>query len=392
MNRWLSGFAVVSASLSLGGPSAAAPARAPTCDEGDVTQISAGFRHACAVRADHSLWCWGFNFDGELGTGDHTYEYVPTQVTALGNTVRSVAASVQHTCAVTLDRSLWCWGDNTSGELGNGTTTNSLVPIEVAGLEHSVASVAVGSNTTCVIKNDHSLWCWGASYNGQLDAGGTGNVLTPAPIIGLEGTKIAAISLLTDQCALDEDGAVYCWGDNQNGALGQGDLVSRYTPTPVSALTAPIRTIAAHGEAPCALDIYGNVSCWGENNEGEVGDGSNIPTYPFAVPSPVALTTIPHTVDLAVGTIAACAIQRGGQLSCWGSNYSGELGVGDTTDRYSPTAVALPGATSVSIGEGFACATDDHRNLYCWGDNSLGQLGAGAGVTGSLVPLQVTMP
>ena len=167
--------------------------------------------------------------------------------------------------------------------------------------------------------------------------------------------------------------------------------MTRYTPTLVSALTTPIRQVAASGSAICALDIDGNVSCWGRNDVGEVGDGSNIPAYPSAVPSPVALTAIPHTIDVTVGPDSSCAIQRGGQLSCWGSNFQGGLGLGDTTDRYSPTAVTLPGATSVSLGEGFGCATDDHRNVYCWGDNSLGQLGV-SGITGSLVPNLVPMP
>ena len=388
MHRWLSRFAVAS-SLFLGGSSWAAPS--PTCDEGDVTQLSAGFRHACAVRADHSLWCWGFNFNGQLGTGSTTYEYTPVQVTALGHRVRSVAASDQHTCAITVDNSLWCWGDNSSGELGDGTTTNSLVPVAVPGLTHAVASVAVGANTTCVVKGDHSLVCWGASYNGSLGAGGTGNILTPSPIVGLESQKTVEVSLLTDLCALTEQGAVYCWGDNQYGDLGQGDLVTRYTPTPVTALPAPIRTVTAHGDAVCALDVAGNVSCWGKNDSGQVGDGSNVPAYPFAVPSPTVLATIPDSVDVAVGNGAGCAIQRGGRLSCWGSNFQGELGVGDTTDRDTPTPVALPGVTSVSIGEGFACATDDRRNVYCWGDDSLGQLGV-SGISGSLVPNRVPMP
>jgi alpha-tubulin suppressor-like RCC1 family protein len=389
MNRWLSIVASICSLLVVTSGWAAPPSVA--CDKGDVVQVSAGFRHTCAVRADHSLWCWGFNFNGQLGTGTTTYEYTPVQVTALGHHVRRVAASDEHTCALTLDNSVWCWGDNFDGELGNGGTTSSLVPVAVSGLDHDVVDLAVGANTSCAIRGNHSLVCWGNNSQGALATGGTANALTPTPVLGLDGLKIVGVSQLRTMCALTDRGALYCWGQNENGSLGVGDLIARYTPTEVTTLTTPIRSVAAHGEAVCALDIDGNGSCWGKDDVGEVGNGTTVTAYPFAVPSPAPLTSLTHVTELTDGITAGCAIERNGQLSCWGSNYRGQLGVGDTVDRDVPTPVALAAVRSVTIGDGHVCAINEHDALYCWGDNSLGQLGI-SGLDSSPTPALVPMP
>ena len=202
----------------------------------DWAAVSAGGDHTCAVKTDHTLWCWGNNDSGELGDGGTTTDSaVPVQEHTHASDWAAVSAGGDHTCAVKTDHTLWCWGNNDSGELGDGTTTSSAMPVQ----EHSHASdwagvsaaVNAGEDYTCAVKTDHTLWCWGYNARGELGDGTTTDSAVPVREHS-HASDWAAVSARGDHtCTVKTDHTLWCWGDNGTGELGIG--VAGYFTTPV---------------------------------------------------------------------------------------------------------------------------------------------------------------
>lgn len=337
----------------------------------------------CATMADAGVTCWGDNTHGQLGNlllapGSQTSVALP--VTGLAGAT-SVSVGGDHVCATLGDGGVRCWGENGSGQLGSGSTLDSTVPVDVTGLG-DVEQVSAGYRRTCALLADTTVRCWG-------EGAGPGGAFstTPVPVASLSGvTELTAGSW--HHCALSGDGTVRCWGGNQYGQLGDGTTTDSLVPVPVAGSLPQISQVSAGSEHTCALDTTGEAWCWGFNRYGQLGQGSPGET-PLTTPSRVIGNL--SATQLDAGGVNTCALVTGGSVSCWGGNDDGQLGTGTTTSSARPTLVlGLRVATSVSAG-GSSCATLPGGRADCWGNNVSGQLGTGT-LDDSAVPVPVIDP
>ncbi|MBI4955544.1 MAG: hypothetical protein HY908_26225 [Myxococcales bacterium] len=280
--------------------------------------------HVCAVLLDGTARCWGANGYGAIGDGTTGADQpTPTPVSG-ANDVVDIAAGHAFTCARLGDGRVSCWGANTVGQLGNGTTTDSATPVAVMAIDDAT-TIEAGPLEACVIRADTTLWCWG----------GFANSTTPVEMPALADVVQVGIGPF-HMCVVRGDGTLWCWGDNWGGQLGDGTTVGSSTPKQVPAL-GPV-TMAAVGAAhTCALQIDGTVACWGMNHYCQLGIGvcdSEIHTSPQSVS---ALPT--GVVEIATGGNLTCVRTAEGPIYCWGYNGLGELGNGSLEDSPVPTPV-----------------------------------------------------
>ncbi|NRA04556.1 MAG: chromosome condensation regulator RCC1 [Myxococcales bacterium] len=348
--------------------------------------ITAGFAHSCALLAEGAVECWGLNDSGQVGDGTTVDRATPTAVTGLTDSAVSILAGGVHTCAQLASGSLSCWGDNSQGQLGNGTTIASATPTAVSGLGGLVQSFSVGQRHSCAVLVGGSVRCWGDNTSGQIGDGTTQDRLVPTEVSGL-GAAVNSVSAGDGHsCAVTTGGAVLCWGDNLFGQGGDGSLTSNSVPTPVSGLSAGAVAVATGGLHTCALTTAGAVLCWGDNFFGQVGTaglGDEL--------TPVTVAGIGGPAQtITTGDSFSCALLVSGALRCWGDNFDGGLGDGSMIDRSTPAEVSgfSSGVVEVELGTFHGCARTDADLLYCWGDNFFGQLGVEATEI-SLVPIQV---
>jgi alpha-tubulin suppressor-like RCC1 family protein len=336
--------------------------------------VSTGTGHTCSVDGAGAVRCWGENSDGQLGDGTTISRETATPVGLAG--VAEVAAGGLHTCARKTDGTVWCWGFNGFGELGDGTNVSHLTPVQVTDLGTTATALAVGAVHSCARRQDGSLWCWGSNED---DAVGDGSGMNRSRPVQVVGTGVASFALgHSHTCAVTSGGGLLCWGSNQDGQLGDGTFTSHPTPLPVSGLSSGVTAAAAGGHHTCARRSDGTVSCWGSNFNGQLGDGT---TDDRPVPGPVlGLTGV--SVPLA-GAWHSCAIKTDGTLWCWGWDGFGQLGDGGDVDSVTPVRAASLGnavARAATFND-HACASKTDGTLWCWGDNTAGQVGDGTAVT-----------
>jgi alpha-tubulin suppressor-like RCC1 family protein len=355
-----------------------------------VQSVSAGGLHTCAVKTDHTLWCWGSNFYGQLGDGTTTNRTAPVQVSGHATDWAAVTAGASHTCAVRTDHTLWCWGLNGDGEFGNGTTTDSPVPVQVGGHAADWAAVTAGTGNTCAVKTDHTLWCWGYNPDGQVGDGSTTGRTVPVQVSG-HAADWAAVTAgaagASDTCAVRTNGTVWCWGDNTYDQLGGSTTTGSPVPVQVSGHATDWAAVTAGGDHTCAVKTDHTLWCWGLNNDDQLGDGN-------ATESPVPVQVSGHAADWAAvtaGGIHTCAVKTDHTLWCWGDNTYGQVGDGSTTTRTVPVQVSGHAAdwAAVTAGLFHTCAVKTDGTLWCWGWNPDGQLGDGT-TTSSPVPVHVS--
>src|ERR1039458_1248267 len=315
-----------------------------------------------------------------------------------------ITAGSFHSCAIESGKA-YCWGDNGSGQLGNGSTVGSSVPVAVdtsgvlAG--QVLTQITAGGAYTCALDGAGAAYCWGDNRSGQLGDGATVSnssvpvaVKTSGVLAGRTLTQITADGY--HSCVLDAAGAAYCWGDNGTGQLGNGKASDSSVPVAVdtSGVLAgqALTQITAGWYDTCALDASGAAYCWGYNADGELGDGkAGDSSVPVAVDTSGVLAGRALT-QVTAGWYSSCALDAAGAAYCWGYNADGELGNGSTVGSTVPVAVDTSGVlagrtlTQVSAGTYSACAVDAAGAPYCWGANSWGQLGDNA-ATQSLVPV-----
>ncbi|HWJ96899.1 MAG TPA: hypothetical protein VNQ33_02000, partial [Acidimicrobiales bacterium] len=488
-----------------------------------VTQISAKRWHVCALTADSAIVCWGFNASGQLGNGNRTDQAVPVAVVVAGGplagkTIASIDVGYSHSCALATDGTIGCWGSNSDGQLGNGTTTDSAVPVAVKTMDTALegktpVEVSVGQLHTCARTSDGSVACWGSGIGGALGRGNTasskvavpvktttalagktvadveaggyftcvrttdglpicwgtgtygqqGNGLTTGEgdptIVTVAGTALEDRSVndlavgLTHSCAVSVE-VVACWGQNKYGQIGNGvsgvalvpapavngaltgatvdqiaggptngcartsagvacwgengahqveflDLVDRRSAVLINTGGSPLSgspavDLAVGAQHACAVSADGQVTCWGSNGSKQLGRSGYF-GYPLAVANDSGTGLYEkHAVRVVAGTASSCALTSDGVVVCWGGNAAGQLGNGTTKSTFVPTAITtagtpLAGKTVVDLayGDDQGCALASDSTLACWGINTLGALGNGSTVN-SLVPVAVT--
>lgn len=321
-----------------------------------VTQIVGGSRHSCALTAEGGVACWGGNEDGQLGIGTRTDSSVPVWVNTAGvlagKKVVQVAGGGFHTCALTDDGVVACWGLNDNGQLGNGSRRTSSIPVAVdqsgvlAGAV--VAEVAAGAYHSCAVTDQGLGACWGFNLSGQLGDGSSTDRTRPVAVVDTgvgSSTQLAQIAGGTfHTCAVASDSSVVCWGDNIFGQLGDGTTTERRRPVAINTTGAAAGKVLTKVSAgvfhSCALADDGTGLCWGENSMGQLGDGTtNTSSVPVAVDASGVLAGKKVT-DLSSGGQHVCATVDDASGACWGDNSYGQLGDGTTTGSPVPVAVS----------------------------------------------------
>ena len=352
--------------------------------------ISGGWTHTCARRATGALACWGRNTFGELGNGTTSTMVTTRPVTVAGLTdVIDVAANGETTCVVDATGTVTCFGNNDQGQVGDGSTTSPHPEFSVVDLPEAAVQVTISSSTTCARLVSGALACWGSNSVGQLGNGLTAASPLPVGVLGV-GDAVDLASWSAHSCVVRAAGTVSCWGWNSDGQVGDGTLVNARRPTTVGGI-AGATDIAAGGRHSCALiGATNSVACWGQGTAGQLGNGASVGSR-----TPVVVTGLPTGAGAAITQIAAggghtCALTSGGAVYCWGLNDSGQVGDGSLVNRASARLVSgLSAAAEVRCGDRYTCARTTSGPVYCWGYNVDGGLGDG-GTTNSSTPVLVS--
>ena len=331
------------------------------------------------------------------GCYDNSCVDVPTRVEGVPPFV-AISSLASHVCALTADGEAWCWGDNQSGQLGDGTLERRDGPVRVIG-DVRFSTISVGSLFTCGLSIEGTLYCWGFGGNGQLGQPATGScgsfvgcLKAPSP---LEGTWTAVSTGMRHACAIDTAGAAWCWGFNLLGETGTTNYFENVSaPVKVSGSNTFVAVDA--GDAyTCARDSTDRVLCWGSANRGELGRQAGLCSSVFGFqqtcsPVPVAASTTARFSFLASGFSHSCALTSTGEAWCWGDNGQGQLGTGDFEMDFPPVR-AQPGLTFTTIdaSSSVTCGTPAAGATVCWGLNLMGKLGIGTRLEMSTEPLPV---
>jgi alpha-tubulin suppressor-like RCC1 family protein len=388
----LSGWALLAATTLAG---VLSPSAAP------AQTITAGALHTCYLTAAGGVKCWGANTDGQLGNGTTTGQKSPVDVIGLSTGVVAIAAGRYHTCAVTTARTAKCWGDNLYGQLGIGTDTGTrLSPVDVSGLSN-VVGIAAGDNHTCAVTGTGGVWCWGRRSSGQIGDGtcwtGTGDEPKPRTTAGQVGFGLPAANWVTagsdHTCALTSSGSAYCWGSNVDGQVGDGmtsECEFPYLPLPAYGYLM----ITGGSDHTCAIVSSNVAACWGYNYYGQLGTGDTTdltePTKAVKYGANLSTMTGVQAISAGPASSHSCAVTTGGAVKCWGRNLDGQLGNGNATSQNRAVDVVglSSGAADTALGYSHTCAVMTSGAVKCWGANGSGQLGTGT-TSPSLTPVDV---
>lgn len=352
-----------------------------------VSALALGLGHTCALVGAGSVKCWGFNSNGQLGDNSNSNRLMPVDVSGLASGVAEIAVGPLHTCARTTGGAVKCWGTNAAGQLGDGSTTDRRVPVDVSGLGSGVIAIAAGGNHTCALLETGAVRCWGANASGQLGDGSTAQRLTPTDVSGLDGGVAAIAAGANHTCARSSAGGFTCWGSNAFGQLGDGSTINRLIPNEV-ADPGGVAELVAGSDHTCVRTRAGAITCWGRNTFGQLGDGST-----SFRPTPNLVSVLGRGLAaITAGGRHTCARTGAGAAKCWGLNTSGQLGDGSVTPRSTPVDVSGLDSGVVAIAGGFAhtCALSSAGAVRCWGDNLGGQLGDGSSASRQLTPVAVS--
>jgi alpha-tubulin suppressor-like RCC1 family protein len=301
-------------------------------------ELATGYNQTCTLLDDGAVWCWGLNSEGILGAPTTALSMTPVRIEGTSEVVTAVASGGDHACVLSEGGGLACWGGNSRGQLGNGLNRPRLTP-QVVKLDGApVAEVVCGQYHTCARRSDGTLACWGQNTYGTLANGRFLNSSRPVEVTLPAGVRSVDTSANHVYAALD-DGSVWSWGYNEDGQLGNGSRTVAAVPVQIMPTPAEVVAVVAGHHHGCALSMNGSVRCWGRNAAGQLGDGT---TTRRLRPGPTVELDEPATT-VAIGQDATCVILRGGSMRCWGNNREGQLGDGTTEGRLTPVRVLDPG-------------------------------------------------
>jgi alpha-tubulin suppressor-like RCC1 family protein len=335
--------------------------------------VKAGWDHSCGLTTDARIVCWGRNEVGQLGDGTRDTHFTPVAVTG-GRSFASVSTGTYHTCGITRDNRLFCWGWNSYGQLGiSSRAWDNPIPTEVTG-GRRYRAVEAGQFHTCAITTDNRAFCWGRNRKGQLGDGTLNN--HTAPVAVARGLLFRQISAgFEHSCGVTTANRAYCWGENRWGKLGDSTTTQRTKPQAVAGGFLFLHVKAGFNHT-CGLATSGKAYCWGDDLHGELGDGA-ARTEPRHWPIGVVGGRTFRQVDADI-LDNSCGVTTTYKAYCWGYNNANQLGDGFGKMRTSPYAVA--GGLSfrwISAGGIHTCAVTPGNRAYCWGFNGYGALGDG---------------
>jgi uncharacterized repeat protein (TIGR01451 family) len=325
-----------------------------------------------------TVWAWGNNASGQLGDNTFVNHAIAAPVSGLTSVI-AVAAGGSHSLALKTDGTVWAWGGNFNGQLGDGTFNSHPTPNQVPGLANVIA-IAAGQVHSVVLKSDGTVWAWGGNFTGQVGDNTSGNVrLSPTAVYTGDGlTSVTAIAAgLNHSLAIKSGGGVWAWGQNNNGQLGDGTTTNRSKPVSISlaACTAGAATAIAGGNAH-SLSVVGGVVCaWGQNNNSQLGDGTTTQRN-----APIATSTLTGITAVAGGANHSLALKGDGTVWAWGANQLGQIGDTTTTQRLTPVqSSGITTATDIAAGGNFSVArlSSPADSLLTWGGEGEGNLGDG---------------
>lgn len=356
-------------------------AAGPVRGSSALVAVSSGKGHTCAIDRRAQLWCWGDNRFGQLGLGPvslrRSFVPTPTRVGGISGQVRSVFSGEHHTCAITRDNVLYCWGDNARGQLGQAAPTVFPQPVRVQGVGR-VKQIALGRAHSCVLRSDQVVLCWGDNGQGQLGTQLPASRHRPARVNGL--AKSTVIGAGGDRSCAASGSGVHCWGRGTGG--GAGFAVKRAVGV------RDVASLSVGETSACLVDKQNRPMCWGRNDEGQLGDGTNRDS---ADPRPLA--GLRKALALSVGPRHSCAVGVRGKIYCWGSDGFAALGSpanqAPLSSQELRRTLMLSPSRGIAAGRAFACALGDSGTVFCWGDNSKGQLGTGVVAAYSAMPQRV---
>src|SRR5262245_23946729 len=281
-------------------------------------------------------------------------------------TISAISVGQYHSCALTSTGGVKCWGDNTYGQIGDGTTVTRSAPVDVSGLTSGVVAISAGQYHTCALTNAGGVKCWGYNSLGSVGDGTTAPArLTPVNVSGLSGGVSAISAGYFHSCALTNAGGVKCWGYNVYGQIGDGTTATRTTPVDASGLTSGVSAISAGQYHTCALTSAGGAKCWGYNGFGGLGDGTTTNRT-----TAVNVSGLPSGISaMSAGAYHTCAVTSAGGAKCWGYNGSGQIGDGTSATRTTPVDVAglTRGVTGINDGQYNSCERNANGGEKCWG-------------------------
>jgi alpha-tubulin suppressor-like RCC1 family protein len=349
--------------------------------------LAAGDGITCALISGGSVECWGYNGSGGLGNGTYTNSSTPVVVSGISNAI-AIATGEAHGCALISGGTVKCWGQNMQGQLGNNGTSNSALAVSVSGITTAIA-ITAGDQHTCALLSSGIVQCWGQSLYGELGNGTSGTrSLVPVNVTGISTATAIASGPLYNVCAILSSGGVQCWGQNQSGQLGNGTTTNSSVPVNVTGISTAT-TIAVGSAHVCVTLSGGTTKCWGSNSYGELGYTSTSSPFISTTPVNLAVSGISSATSIAAGFEFTCISFSGGSAQCLGYNADGELGNGSTTSSSSAVSISsISNAAAVTATEYSACVLLSSGAAKCWGQNGFGQLGNGT-TTGSLVPVQI---
>lgn len=358
--------------------------------------VSSGTDHTCAIEPSGQVVCWGDNSEGQLGDGTTDSSLTPVKVKGTGagdawlDDATKIDSGAYHTCAVRRYGQAVCWGYNVYGQLGNDRTASSSIPVKVENM-YNAKQIDAGSGHTCAIRQTGQALCWGNNPHGQLGDGSETGRLTPAAIFGLYRTwrisgGVAHTCAIRTLGQVTTSGHVVCWGSSSVGQLGDGSYSQRSLPKNTGILDNAVE-ISAGDLHTCAIQSSGRVVCWGDNDFGQLGDGST-----DGIAAPVEVSGLDDAGQISAGKDHSCAIRTNGVAVCWGSNEFGQLG-SEAGSQTPVIAAGLDNALKISAGGSHTCAirgSGESGPVVCWGGIGRGNLGDGDSdneTWGDLIPI-----